>query len=70
MRYTVNKAILFEDIKIDNENKEYKELKLFSNEDVWLETIPVYNFNDENYNELSTLSEMGVVFGVSEWIID
>jgi hypothetical protein len=70
MRYTVNKAILFETIKIDEENVEYKELNLYSSDDVLLEIIRVYNFNDENYNELNTLSEMGVVFGVSEWIID
>jgi hypothetical protein len=70
MRYTVNKAILFEEIKIDEENNEYKQLNLYSNDDILLEIIAVYNFNDENYNELSTLSEMGIVFGVSEWIID
>jgi hypothetical protein len=70
MRYTVNKAILFETIKFDEENVEYKELNLYSSDDVLLEIIRVYNFNDENYNELNTLSEMGVVFGVSEWIID
>lgn len=69
MNYIAIKYQFIDEIKIDEQNNQYKELIIQSEDDVNLETIMVYNFNDEGYTPEQTIQGMGIVFGLSQWII-
>jgi hypothetical protein len=70
MNYIAENYQFNNEIKIDEDNNEYKELIILSIDDIVLEKIRVYNFNEPNYTPEQTINSMGIVFGLSQWIID
>jgi hypothetical protein len=62
----VMKSYTLSDIKIDEENNEYKELVILGEDDFVLEILKV----DKNINNDNFVEKTGFVIDYSTWIID